>query len=112
MRHHEETLAAFADDLRSDDGVLAVIVTGSVARGTERTDSDVDVCVLVDEERFREEAARDGLSYVRHEPATYDGGYVDVKVISPLYLERAATAADQATRASFLGARVDRKSVV
>ncbi|WP_212804587.1 nucleotidyltransferase domain-containing protein [Actinocatenispora sera] len=47
MRHHEDTLDAYVRRVRADADAIAVIVVGSVARGTERADSDVDVYLVV-----------------------------------------------------------------
>lgn len=42
MRHHEETIAAFTARRTDRAEVLGVVVVGSMARGDERPDSDVD----------------------------------------------------------------------
>jgi predicted nucleotidyltransferase len=106
MEHHQTTLAAFAAQTQADDDALALVLTGSLARGTARPDSDVDVYLVVTEEAFEHARASDALSYVRGDVATYEGGYVDVKVASPSYLAAAAERADEPTRASLLGSRV------
>jgi predicted nucleotidyltransferase len=106
VQHHEDTLAAFVAQEAARDDTVAVVVSGSVARGDARPDSDVDVYLVVTEERFRK-AWDDGLvSYVDTAVATYEGGYVDLKLATVDYLRRAAEAGDDPTRASFLTARV------
>lgn len=106
MRHHEETIEVFARASRAEPDILGVVLVGSVARGTERADSDVDVYVVVTDEAFRRAHEEDRLSYTATEGATYAGGYVDVKLVSPTYLARAVERGDEPTRASFVGARV------
>jgi len=106
VQHHEQTLDAYVASVRPHPSVIAVILTGSVARGTERPDSDVDVSLVVTDEAFDAARTDERLSYVERGMATYDGGYVDVKVVSPAYLDAAVTRADEPTRASFVGARV------
>lgn len=106
MRHHEETVSALAATTRADPDALGLVLVGSVARGTERPDSDVDVYLVVIEDAFRRARENDRLSFTMAGPATYDGGYVDVKLVSPTYLDRAAERGDEPTRASFVGARV------
>ena len=105
MHHHTATLDAYVHSVRDSPSTLAVILGGSVARGTERPDSDVDVHLVVTEHAFA--AARDDerLSFTTHDVATYEGGYVDVKVVSPTVLRAAAERADEPTRAAFVGAR-------
>jgi len=106
MRHHEKTVEAFARSSREEPGVLGVVLVGSVARGTERADSDVDVYVVVTEDAFLRAREGDRISYTATAAATYLGGYVDVKLVSPTYLARAVESGDEPTRASFVGARV------
>jgi hypothetical protein len=106
VQHHEDTLAAFVAQQSAREDTVAVVCSGSVARGDARPDSDVDVSLVLTEEAYRR-ATDEGLtSYVDSAVATYDGGYVDVKVASVGYLRRAAEAADDPSRASFVGARV------
>lgn len=105
MEHHEVALAKFTATAL-EEGALAVILTGSVARGTERPDSDVDVYLVVDDDTFADASATDRLSYVVSDDVGYDGGYIDIKLATLEYLDKAADAADDPTRASLLGARV------
>ena len=81
-------------------------MVGSVARGTERATSDVDVYLVVTDEAFAAAAqSARRVAYIDAEAATYDS-YVDIKLASPGYLERAVAHADDPTRASFLDARI------
>lgn len=104
MEHHEKAVAHFAR-AEVERGAAGVIVVGSVARGTERADSDVDVYVIVDEERFEQARAACALGYVVREGVEYPGGYIDIKLVTEQYLRTAAERGDDPTRASFVGAR-------
>lgn len=104
MRHHDETLAAFTAKPHED--WLAVVLDGSVARSTERPDSDVDVSVVVTEEAFAQARAEDRVSYVDRDVATYEGGYVDVKVVTLALLAAGVERGDEPMRAAFAGTRV------
>ncbi|WP_137845419.1 nucleotidyltransferase domain-containing protein [Microbacterium sp. 2FI] len=106
MQHHEDTLRAFVAAREKEAAAQGVILVGSIARGVERIDSDVDVYLVVDESEFEQARFRNQLSYVDYGVATYTGGYVDVKLVSPSYLEMAESRADDPTRASFVDARV------
>lgn len=106
MQHHEDTLQAYVAKVSAVSDSIAVVLDGSLARGTERLDSDVDVYLVVTPEAFRAADDDERLSYVDREVATYDGGYVDVKVATMEYLRAAVRDADDPTRASFIGARV------
>jgi predicted nucleotidyltransferase len=106
VRHHDDLVEHFTAAAASHPDTVAVIVVGSVARGVERPDSDVDVYVVVTEEAFERARADQRLSYITTEGVGYEGGYVDVKVASLDYLRQAVASADEPARASFVGARV------
>jgi predicted nucleotidyltransferase len=106
MEHHERALAAYVDSVRTDPATLAVIAVGSVARGTERPDADVDVYLVVEDDAFDAALARNRLSWIERQDADYAGGYVDVKLASPRVLAAAAESGDDPMRASFEGARI------
>ena len=105
MRHHEETIATYAATVATEPEVLALLVVGSVARGTERATSDVDVYLVVADDAFAAAQSARRVAYIDAKAATYDS-YVDIKLASPRYLERAVAHADDPTRASFLDARI------
>jgi len=106
MLHHEESIARFVETTRSTGTCDAVIVEGSVARGTERPDSDVDLYLVVDEDAFARARGDGRLSYVSGEGVTYEGGYFDIKLVTLDYLDQAALRGDDPCRASFESARV------
>ncbi|MDR7183656.1 putative nucleotidyltransferase [Microbacterium trichothecenolyticum] len=106
MEHQERALAAYVESVREQPGALGVVLVGSVAQGREREDSDVDVYLVVDEERFADETAQGRFAWVERRDLDYPGSYIDIKLVSPSYLATAVEKADDPTRASFLGARV------
>jgi hypothetical protein len=106
MEHHERALSAYVDGVRGDADVLAVILVGSVARGSERERSDVDVYLVVTDERFARETDAGRFAWTERHDLDYPGSYVDVKLASPGYLETASVRGDDPTRSSFAGARV------
>lgn len=103
--HHDRTIEAWCA-AAPQRGAVGVIVVGSVARGTARDDSDVDVYDVLSEEACTALWFEGRASYVDEEITDYPGGYVDVKVVSADLLRRAAIDADDPFRASLLGARV------
>ena len=66
MRHHEDTIAAYAAQVIDQPDTLALIVVGSVARGTERATSDVDVYLVVTDDGVRGGAVRPPGRLHRH----------------------------------------------
>jgi predicted nucleotidyltransferase len=106
MKHHDDAIGRYVAVATADPDTLAIVLTGSVARGDERPDSDIDIDLVVTEEAFERALAQDRVSYVTGEGVDYEDGYIDVKVASIPFLERAVHAADEPMRASFLGAKV------
>jgi len=106
MRHHEELLDAYVRRVRRDPTAIAVILVGSVARGAERSDSDVDVYLVVDDDAFDAAVAANRLIVEERFDESYPGGFVDVKLASVAFLDAAAERGDDPVRASFDGARV------
>jgi predicted nucleotidyltransferase len=106
VEQHERALGAYVDSVREQPGALAVVAIGSVAQGRERSDSDVDVYFVVDDERFAAETAAGRFAWIERYGVDYPGSYIDIKLASPSYLETAAQRADDPTRASFRDARV------
>ena len=49
------TIESLTASVRQDPSVLALILCGSVAEGSESEDSDIDVIVVVTDERFERE---------------------------------------------------------
>ncbi|HEY9310491.1 MAG TPA: nucleotidyltransferase domain-containing protein [Microbacterium sp.] len=106
MLQQERALAAYLDSVKDQPGALGVVLVGSVAQGREREDSDVDVYLVVDDDRFAAETARGRFAWVERQDLDYPGSYIDIKLASPSYLATAVEKADDPTRASFLGARI------
>lgn len=106
MLHHDEAVARFVARESAHPDTLAVILTGSVAKGDERPDSDVDVYLVVSEERWDAAYASNRLMYTEDHDIGYEGGYFDIKLATLSYLDDAADRGDDPVRASFEVARV------
>ncbi|MGN6128317.1 MAG: nucleotidyltransferase domain-containing protein [Humibacter sp.] len=106
MKQHDDALARFVERCDADPEVLAVVVSGSLSRGEERADSDIDLYVVVTEERWERAHAEGRLMYVDHEGADYPGGYFDIKLATLDYLDEAADHGDDPVRDSFVHSRI------
>lgn len=102
--HHRETIESVTTRFASDPTVLAVIIGGSVAHGFAKPSSDVDVMMIVTDEEFARREASGELLMYRPEWSTYEGGYVDVKVLNMQFLRDAADRGSEPTRWSFCDA--------
>jgi predicted nucleotidyltransferase len=100
------TIDAASEYFRSQSDVLALILGGSLAKGTETDVSDVDVMVVLTPDAFAKRKQEKTFAEVIWDLATYDGGYVDVKYIDYNFLSLAAEKASEPTRDSFTNAQV------
>jgi predicted nucleotidyltransferase len=106
MKHHEDSIATFVERVSAVRSTLAVVVTGSVARGTEKPTSDVDLYLVVTEEAWAEAFTSRRLMFVETQGAEYEGGYFDVKLATLSYIDDAAERGDDPVRDSFAHSRI------
>src|SRR4030042_2710838 len=104
--HHERAIQRLVEHFSKDDTCLAVILGGSIAKGLEREDADVDVMLVVTDDLYREKWARNELFYATAEFCDYPGGYIDGKIVNLDYVRAAAERGNEVTRAAFKGAFV------
>lgn len=106
MLHHDQAVERYLAREKERPDTLAVVLTGSVARGTERADSDVDLYLVVTEDRWAHAYATERLMYTEDDGIEYDGGYFDVKLATLSYLDDAADRGDDPVRDSFAASRI------
>lgn len=106
FQHHIESAQRMKEYFAGQPGVIAVIWGGSVVKGNERPDSDIDAIIVVTPEKYGELAAQNRLAEVITGHCTYEGGYFDVKYKTKAILQRAARYASEPTRNAYVMARV------
>jgi predicted nucleotidyltransferase len=106
LPHHEETVKQAVALHRGDHEALALLLGGSLAHGYAVPESDVDVMVVVPDERFEERRRTNRTMWYSPEMATYAEGYVDVKFVSPGYMKLLADEGSEPARFAFKDARV------
>lgn len=106
--HHKQALDRLAEELKQDSNVLALITAGSIAQGTARESSDIDVYIVVTDEEFKKRTEENNITYINNsrQICDYPDGYVDGKIINLDFLEQAAKRGSEPTRASFIGSQV------
>jgi hypothetical protein len=102
--HHHAALDQFIASVVDASSFDAVILSGSLAKGTARPTSDLDLYLVVSDDEYRDRRARHDLAVFA--PCDYPGGYVDGKVVSTTVLEAAAQRGTEPMRSSFTGSRV------
>jgi hypothetical protein len=105
-KHHEESLEILVNHFKNREEVIALIFGGSVAKGMERPDSDLDAMVIISPELYEEKKKKGILSEVIEGKCTYEGGYFDIKYLTKEYIQAAAIKGSEPTRNAFICAKV------
>lgn len=105
-KHHEESIEKMIEYFSKEDGVIALILGGSVAKGREREDSDLDGIIIVTPKYYEEKKRRHQLAECIHGFCTYPKGYFDCKYYKKEFLQAAAKMGSEPARNAFWGARV------
>ncbi|GAG79114.1 unnamed protein product [marine sediment metagenome] len=77
--HHKKAIENLKESIKKDERFVALIIGGSVAKGMEREDSDIDVTLIATDEEFEKRKKRDMYLYYETKFCDYPGGYVDGK---------------------------------
>lgn len=102
--HHQRVIDRLTAQFQADPDVLALIVTGSIARGWQKPDSDVDILLVVTDDDYQRRAATESCHYYTRDVCDYEGGYVDGKIVNMDFLREAADHGSEPARAAFVGA--------
>jgi hypothetical protein len=62
--HHERAIETFVNQVEKEGVFDAVIVAGSIAKGTARESSDLDVYIVVGDDDYRGRKAANDLAYI------------------------------------------------
>ena len=104
--HHEESLKLaleyFQTKSRVADGLIAVVFGGSVAKGVERPDSDLDFMVIVTDEKYEELQAAGIATEAIMGVCTYPEGYLDVKYYPKSFIRAVAERGSEPARNAWL----------
>ncbi|HYF95190.1 MAG TPA: nucleotidyltransferase domain-containing protein [Symbiobacteriaceae bacterium] len=104
--HHRKVVDRLVDLFAPDPHYIALLVGGSIARGWDREDSDVDIILIATDAEYARRAPANALHYWNQEMADYPGGYVDGKIVDWAFLEDVAERGAEPARAAFVGATI------
>lgn len=104
-KHHEQSIENMKEYFRKH-GAIALILTGSVAKGTERANSDLDGMVILSEDEYAEKEKNNTTTETIDGLCTYEGGYFDIKYMTKGYLKDLAEKGSEPARNSFAKARI------
>ncbi len=106
LDHHRKAVDRLTAELSLNPHFVAVLLAGSIARGTERPDSDVDLLLVATDEEYARRQASGELHYRNFEACDYPGGYAEGKIHSLSYLEEVAQRGSEPAREAFARARI------
>lgn len=101
-QHHRESIKNLIEYFKGENGIIAIILGGSVAKGLARKDSDIDAQIIVTQEKYKKLCAegRQGECIFGH--CTYPEGYFDIKYYTKDFLKAAADHGSEPARNAFL----------
>ena len=86
-KHHEDSINNLIAMYKENPDVLSIALGGSIAKGRERIDSDIDAIIIVNDAMYKNLRNQNKLSECIYGHCTYEGGYFDVKYFTKDYLE-------------------------
>jgi hypothetical protein len=102
--HHRRAIDKLTERFRQDPDFPALIVAGSVAKGIESENSDIDAVLVATDEEYVKRKASNNLHYFTKDDCDYPGGYVDGKIVDMQFLRDVADHGSDPARAAFVGA--------
>ena len=104
-KHHEQSIENMKEYFRQP-GAIALILVGSVAKGKEREDSDLDGVVILSEEEYAEKEKSNVTTETIDGLCTYEGGYFDIKYMTKEYLKDLTEKGSEPARNGFTKAKI------
>ena len=105
-QHHIDSIEKLKEYFSGSDYVIAIVLDGSIVKGNERVDSDIDAIIVVTDEKYTELAKENRLAETVTGYCTYEAGYFDLKYKTKDILRRAASHASEPTRNAYRKAQV------
>jgi len=99
--HHKKAIDNLVESIKKDERFVALIIGGSVAKGMEREDSDIDVTLIATDEEFEKIKKRNMYLYYETKFCDYPGGYIDGKVVNLEFLQNTAKRGSEPARDAF-----------
>jgi predicted nucleotidyltransferase len=102
--HHQRTIDRLVAHFEYDPAFPALIIAGSIARGWEKDDSDVDIIFIASDEEYARRLPKRELHYFSKDFSDHPGVYVDGKILDLAFLKETAERGSEPARAAFKGA--------
>ena len=88
--HHRKSIEKLTAQLEKKANFQALILGGSITKGYERENSDIDIMIVIPDEEFQKRRRRKRLMYFDTSVCNYPDGYVDGKLVSIPFLKLVA----------------------
>lgn len=102
LEHHKKSLENLINYFQRDADIISIILGGSVAKNCARADSDIDVIIVVTNEKYASLQKENRLSECIFGHCTYENGYFDVKYTTIDYLQAVAERGSEPSRNAFM----------
>ncbi len=102
--HHKKAIEKLTEHLKKKDEFLALIITGSVAKGVEKENSDIDIILVVTDEEFERRKEKNKLIYFSTRFCKYPNGYFDGKIVNLQFIKMLAERGPEPARDALNGA--------
>jgi predicted nucleotidyltransferase len=104
--HHRQTIDRLTDLYENDPCVLGLMIGGSIAKGWDEENSDVDFLLVVTPDEYKVREQNKDLPVLRNDLTDYEGGYVDGKRLTMDFIREVAEKGSEPAKSAFLGAWV------
>jgi predicted nucleotidyltransferase len=104
--HHKKAIEEFLARFIDDQMIQGILLAGSLAHGFAKTDSDIDICLIVTKDEFLKRKAANTLAFSLWDICTYENGYVDCKVVDMDFLEKVAEQGSDPARYAFKDSKI------
>ena len=84
--HQQEAIDYITEKFKSDESILALLISGSIPHGLNNENSDIDFNVIVSNDVYEKRKESNELTYWESASDFYEGGYFDGKYITLDYL--------------------------
>jgi len=90
FEHHKKSIENLIEYFKNDPDIISIVLGGSVAKGLERADSDIDAIIVVTDEKYAALEKENRIAECIYGYCPYENGYFDIKYTTIDYLEALA----------------------
>lgn len=103
-KHHQQSISNLIEDYKKNKQLIGVVLIGSIARKSERKDSDIDIVLVITESWYQKLKSENKICEVRTDLCTYENGYHDIKYFTLKILKSIAEKGSEPARYAFTNA--------